>query len=172
MKKFHLSFIIIIFLAGLIGCNRPPRSFSEAMADKYQGNKNFFHIKVPPALLHIVIKDEEAGEMGLLLKDINQVGVMSIGNKSAETKEILDGEIAEWLNYFQYEDLLTIAESGRKMSFKIRTKDRQVHELMASVADSESVMIISLYGKLDMKQVMSLTQELNTEVFRGMVKLR
>jgi hypothetical protein len=43
---------------------------------------------------------------------------------------------------------------------------------MAIIADSESVMIISLYGKLDMKQVMSLTQELNTEVFRGMVKLR
>jgi hypothetical protein len=70
-----------------------------------------------------VIKDEEAGEMGLLLKDINQVGVMSIGNKSAETREILDVEIAEWLNHFQYEDLLTIAESGSKISFKLLEKD-------------------------------------------------
>lgn len=172
MKKRHFSFIIIIVLAGLIGCNRPPRSFSEAMTEKYQGDKSFYHIKIPPALLHIVLKDEDTDEMSNLLKDINQLGVISVGNKSAETRDVLDGEITEWLNYFQYEDLLTIAESGSKMSFKIRTKDGQIHEFMAIVSDSQSVMIITLYGKLDMKQVMSMTEELNTEIFREMVKLR
>lgn len=171
MRNRHLSFIIGIFLIALIGCNRPPRSFSEAMSDKYRGDKNFFHIKVPPALLHIALKDEVAGEMSNLLKDINQVGVMAIGKNSNETGEALNVEIAEWVNHFQYEDLLTFAEGGRKMSFKTLTKNDQVHELMAIVNDSQGVMIISLYGKLDMKQVMSMTKELNTEIFRELVKL-
>lgn len=159
-------------MVGLIGCNRPPRSFSEAMSDKYQGDKSYFHAKIPPALLQLVLKDEEAGEMSNLLKDLNQVGVMSIGSSSDENKEALHNEMAQWLSHFQYEDLLTIAESGRKVSFKLLEKNGQVQELMAIIANTDGVMIISLYGKLDMKQVMSLTQELNTEVFRGMVNLR
>jgi hypothetical protein len=172
MKNLHLSFIIIIVLACSNGCNRPPRTFSEAMSDKYQGDKAYFHVKVPPALLQIVLKDEEAGSLSGLLKDLNQVGIMSVGNRTEESKEILNSDIASWLSHFQYEDLMTIAQSGSKISFKLLEKNGQVQELMAIIADSESVMIISLYGKLDMKQVMNLTRELNPEVFRNMVKLR
>ena len=142
------------------------------MLDKYQGQPGFFHVKVPPGLLQLVFKGEQGKEMTDLFRDVNQVGIMVMNRQMKVEKELLQTEVAEQLRHFSYDDLFTVAEGGRIMSFKILEKDGQLNELMAMVSDEEGIILVSLYGKLEMSQIMNIARQLSPEVIQGFAGIR
>ncbi len=163
-KSTYLLYLFIISIA-LVLCNRLPRDFSEAMLESFQGHRGFYHIKLPPSLLQAVFKGEQTDQSISFLKDLKQVGVMSVGSTDLDEMARIEVEVNKWLDYFHYNDLFMVAEGGRKVSFKLMEKDGMVEEMMAVIKERESLMVISLHGRLDMSQVMSLSQQINPEVF-------
>jgi len=95
---------------------------------------------------------------------------MSVGSTDLDEMTQIETEVNKWLDYFHYNDLLMVAEGGRKVSIKLMEIDGKVEEMMAVIKERESLMVISLHGRLDMAQVISLSQQINPEVFRGLLQ--
>jgi hypothetical protein len=172
MKKYSLFCLLILLVIALAACNRPAKNFSDAMLDKYQGQPGFFHVKIPPGLMQLVFNGEQGKEMTELFRDVNQVGIMVMSRQLSVENEILQAEVAEQLRNFNYDDLFTVAESGSILSFKVLEKNGQLNELMAMVSDEEGIILVSLYGKMEMGQIMSMAGKLSPEVLQSFADIR
>lgn len=170
MKNKSIYLLCLFISIALFSCNRPPKNFSEAMTDNFQGHKGFYQVRVPPSLLFKLIKAEQADEELAAMKDLKQIGVMSIGSTDISEMQEIEQVVNKWLNHFSYTDLLAISEGGRKIVFKLLEKESVVEEMLALIVQKENLLVISLHGRLDLNQVMALTKNLNPEVFRGLLQ--
>jgi hypothetical protein len=153
--NFLLLFLIII---AVLACKTEPRSFEEEVRHHYNGERGFFYIKVPPALLTLVLRATDDREMHEFFKNARQVGVISFGDGFYESdRNDLVNNLEEMLNRHRYDDLITISEKDRKIILKIREQDGSVSELVAIVSQSDSPLLaLTLSGEINIQTIASM----------------
>lgn len=153
---------IALWLAALmmaaLSCSREPSSFEEELRHTYKDERGFFYLKVPPALMRLVMNVENDKEMLEVLGNARQVGIISFGegfpvSKNPELLQNLEGMMYR----YNYEDLIKINEQGREINVKIRENNGNVTDLITLISQPEDqVMLFTISGDIDISTVVEM----------------
>jgi hypothetical protein len=158
MKNIRFFLLILSILVAVSACKTGPRNFEEEVRHLYNGKRGFFFIKIPPALLTLVLRATDDKEMHDFFKNARQVGVISFGEGFHESqRNDLVNNLEDMLNRHRYDDLITISEKDRKIILKIREQEGVISELVAIVSQSDSPLL-----------ALTLSGEINLETIAGM----
>ena len=159
MLRLILPVIGLLLLA--TGCSREPASFEEEVRMTYQNKRGFFYIKVPPALLTLVLKSAGDKNIPEFLGNARQVGIIAFGEgfPAAKNTELVTS-LEEMINRYDYEDLITISDHESRISMKLKEEKGKVSELIILVSKpGESVMVLTLSGDIDIQTVAGLAAD-------------
>ncbi len=146
-------------------CSSEPKSFEEEVRQSYQGERGFFFIKVPPALLTLALKIADDNEMTEFFGDARQVGIISFGEgfPSSENPALVK-ILEEMLGRWEYEDLMKISDADRTISMKMKEEGGDVTELVTIVSQTGGpVMALTLSGKINLQTVVTMAADFDFE---------
>jgi hypothetical protein len=153
-------FSLLIFFAA---CSSEPRSFEEEIRQVFHGTRGFYYVKIPPALLTMVLKMADDKDMTDFFGDARQVGIISFGEALYEGKNHeLVRELEQMLYKYNYEELIRISDAGRIVSMSIREENGKISELVAILSQNPGpVTGITLSGEIDIQKIVQLAAELD-----------
>ena len=166
MQKFR-NFIpfLFSFIILLPACTREPKSFEDEVRHVFQGTRGFYYVKIPPALLTLVLKT--AGDKDLIdfFGNARQVGIISFGEALPEGKNHeLVKDLEQMLDKYDFEELIRISDSGQLISMKIRQEGGKISELVAILSQNPGpVTGITLSGEIDVQTIVRLAAGMDFE---------
>ena len=154
--------LIVLFAA----CSGEPKTFEEEVRQLYQGDKGFFFIKIPPALMSLALNVAGDSDMSRFFGDARQVGVMSFGEGFSSTeKPVIVSQLEELLVKYEYEELIRISDSEKLLSMKMKENNGKVTELVTIVSQQDGpVMAVTLSGQIDVEQVVMMAADFDFDM--------
>ena len=177
MKKFNVfvSLVILLLVSFLYSCKDDTRKENSAkdFFEKYEGKEGFYSFGLPPALIGIFLDKEEEEQKKLweLLKEMKKIKIFLFDESSTPyKKENILKELEDFLLVNSFENLLVINDGGELVKVKIKESDGIVKEILILVSDNDSLLSLSLIGKMDLNRVAELTKSISIDGLRSLKK--
>ena len=171
MMKYSGKWVaVLLAVFTMAACASEPKNFEEELRQVYQAERGFFYIKVPPALLTLALKAADDNEMSEFFNNARQVGIISFGEgfHVSEYPEIVSN-LEDMLRRYQYEDLISISDTDKRIIMKIKENNGRATELVAIVSEASSpVIALTLSGDIDIKTIVAMASDLNFNQFLEM----
>jgi hypothetical protein len=163
LKQGRYLSVIISLLILFTACTSEPKNFEEEVRQVFHGTRGFYYVKIPPALLTLVLKMADDNDMTAFFGDARQVGIISFGEALSEGKNHeLVKELEQMLYKYDYEELIRITDAGRIVSMNIREENGKISELVAILSQNPGpVTGITLSGEIDIQKIVQLAAELD-----------
>ncbi len=164
MQNFRIFFPGLLSLMILLpACTNEPRSFEEEVRHVYHGQRGFYYVKIPPALLTLVLKMSDDKDMIDFFGDARQVGIITFGEGLSEGKNHeLVKNLEQMLDKYEFEELIRISDGGRLISMQIREQGGTVTDLVAILSQNPGpVTGITLSGEIDIQTIVKLVADLD-----------
>jgi hypothetical protein len=164
MQKFRI--LLTVFLSLLIlfpACKNEPQTFEEELRHVFKGTRGFYYVKIPPALLNLVLKASDDKEMIDFFGNARQVGIISFGKELSEGKNLeLVKDLDQMLEKYEFEELIRISDSGRLVTIKIREHGGSISDLVAIISQNPGTVTgITLSGEIDIQTIIKLAAEMD-----------
>lgn len=167
MKKIIITLTLLLSIGALSAQNAISNHFSD-----YQEREDIIHISVTGKIFelmgHVEVETEEEKEFQEFVTSINRFE-MIIGDEPVFSKDDFRsalGRVDE-----QYEELMSIEDKDGTFNFRIDERNGVVRELvMVAIAD-EDLIVFSLSGDMDLKQISKIGAQIQTEGFQYLEKI-
>jgi hypothetical protein len=166
MQKFRSLLLFLLTLIILLpACTGEPKNFEDEVRHVYQGTRGFYYVKIPPALLTLVLKTAGDQEMIEFFGNARQVGIISFGESLSDgNNHELVKDLEQMLDKYDFEELIRISDSGQLVSMKIREEDGIISELVAILSRNPGpVTGITLSGEIDVQTIVRLAADMDFE---------
>jgi hypothetical protein len=159
--QFFAGLFSILIL--LPACSNEPKSFEDEVRHVFQGTRGFYYVKIPPALLTLVLKMTDDKDLIDFFGNARQVGIISFGEALSEGKNNeLVKDLEQMLDRYDFEELIRISDSGQLISMKIRQEDGRISELVAILSQNPGpVTGITLSGEIDVQTIVRLAADMD-----------
>ena len=165
--KFNL-FLLIALISGLGLSCQGDRSTGEIVMAGYENMEGVYTIKVPPGLVAVFFTGNENQELKEAMKNMESVKLMLVDINKSKSKDIKEfsSEFKQKLMEGGFTELLTINDSGEKISIMMLEDEESIREMMALIISQDEFFGMSLTGEIDPDELSGLLQQVKIEDFQ------
>ena len=161
------TYIIALFAVMLMSMTMSAQSNSiDKYFEQYQDDERFTRVSISSRMFGLFSnfdrEDEAEQEVVETISKLKGLKILAADSIS-EAKTIYRAAIKK--PSVDMEELMTVENANQEMRFFISEADGIITELLMISYDGDSVMLMSLVGDIDLKQISKLSNKMNIEGF-------
>ena len=170
MKRVSYFLCLILLIPGFVlnSCKTSENYFNtRKFIREYKKEPGFISLNLPKGIIRFFLDEGQPGSKELL-KDLRRIRVL-VSNSNSDAVLQYDKvykELNSQLAESQFNDLMIINESGTEIKFKIHVKREKVREILVMINSDEDFILLSLKGKIDLKEAAEITRNFRIDGFK------
>jgi uncharacterized protein DUF4252 len=165
MKKIILVLVIAAFPFILNA-----QDFVDNLISKYQGEKGFTTIVINSALFDIVAAIDDDEDLQKMKGMIDNIRIIAMEDHVSSDINFFE-EMKSQVDTKAYVELMTIKEHDNDVVFYVKYAGKDIEELMLVAGGHDDNAVISIKGKIDLKQLASLSNSVHISGFEYLDEL-
>ena len=165
MKKIILVLVIAVFPFILNA-----QDFVDNLISKYQGEKGFTTIVINSNLFDIVAAIDDDEDLQKMKGMIDNIRIIAMEDHVSTDINFFD-EMKSQVDTKAYVELMTIKEHDNDVVFYVKYAGKDIEELMLVAGGNDENAVISIKGKIDLKQMASLSNSVHISGFEYLDEL-
>ena len=165
MKKIILVLVIAAFPFILNA-----QDFVDDLISKYQGEKGFTTIVINSALFDIVAAIDDDEDLQKMKGMIDNIRIIAMEDHVSSDINFFE-EMKSQVDTKAYVELMTIKEHDNDVVFYVKYAGKDIEELMLVAGGHDDNAVISIKGKIDLKQLASLSNSVHISGFEYLDEL-
>lgn len=167
MKK-----VITIILLAAFPIILNAQDFVESLIDKYQGKEGFTTVVINSALFDIAAAIDDDEDLQKMKGMIDNIKIIAMEDHYSNTKINFFDEMKSQVDTKSYIELMTVKEHDTDVVFYVKyAENKDIEELLLVVGGSDDNAVISLKGKISLKQLATLSKSVHISGFEYMDEL-
>ncbi|OFX20030.1 MAG: hypothetical protein A2041_08100 [Bacteroidetes bacterium GWA2_31_9b] len=165
MKKIVLISLLAIFPVLLNA-----QDFVDNIIQKYQGKEGFTTVLINKSLFDIAIAIDDDQDLKKMKDMIENIRIIAMEDDSIQNVNFYK-EVISQLKVNTYVELMKIKESKQDVIFYAKYNNNIIEELLLIAGGNDENAIISIKGKINLKDLASLSKSVHIDGFEYMDKL-
>ncbi len=165
MKKIILVLVIAAFPFIMNA-----QDFVDNLISKYQGEKGFTTIVINSALFDIVAAIDDDEDLQKMKGMIDNIRIIAMEDHVSSDINFFE-EMKSQVDTKAYVELMTIKEHDNDVVFYVKYAGKEIAELMLVAGGNDENAVISIKGKIDLKQLASLSNSVHISGFEYLDEL-
>ena len=166
MKKIVLISLLAIFPVLLNA-----QDFVDNIIQKYQGKEGFTTVLINKSLFDIAIAIDDDQDLKKMKDMIENIRIIAMEDDSIQNVNFYK-EVISQLKVNTYVELMKIKESKQDVIFYAKYNNNIIEELLLIAGGNDENAIISIKGKINLKDLASLSKSVHIDGFEYMDKLK
>lgn len=156
MKKISIIIALIIFpfLSNA-------QDFVDQLIEKYQGQKGFTTVIVNKGLLDLAAAMDDDKDLEKMKGMIDNIRIIAMEDYLNTENINFYNEIISQVDVGLYQELMTVKESDNDVVFFVKYAGKDIDELLLIVGGSDDNAVISIKGKINIKEMASLSKSIH-----------
>ncbi|MCB0846335.1 MAG: DUF4252 domain-containing protein [Bacteroidetes bacterium] len=166
MNSIKLTGMIIFLMISSLGALA--QTSIDRYFNQYQDDERFSRVSVSSRMFNLFmeLKTDDPNEEAFLKTISKLTGLkVLIGKEVDEAKTLYSGVVNRPAK--EMDELMTVSETGKEFRFYIREAGGKISELLMVGYEGKQVMIMSLTGDIDLKEIAKLSKQMNIEGFEN-----
>jgi phosphotransferase system HPr-like phosphotransfer protein len=159
MKKI-LAIIVLAALPVLLNA----QDLIDGLIDKYQGQEGFTTVVINSAMFDIAAAIDDDNDLQKMKGMIDKIRIIAMDDFS-NTEINFFSEIQSQVNAKSYVELMTVKEKDNDVVFYIKYAGKDIEELLLIAGGTDENAIISIKGKIDLKELASISKSVHISGF-------
>ncbi len=148
------------------------QDFVDNLIHKYQGQKGFTTVVINSALFEIAAAIDDDEDLQKMKGMIDNIRIIAMEDHFSDSKINFFDEMKSQVNTSQYIELMTVKESDNDVVFYVKyAADKDIEELLLVVGGTDDNAVISIQGKISLKQLASLSKSVDITGFEYLDEL-
>jgi len=161
MKSVRIVFVLLLAAISI-------NSFGQKDAitrffDKYIDDEKFTVVYISPKMMEMVVtmadEGEDADEVNEILGGIEGIRILTTEENTLQYYK----EAVSTLQLNEYELLMQVRDEGENVRFFVKDEGPKVQELLLLVGGSDSFVLMSFVGNIDLKKISKLGDSMDIE---------
>jgi hypothetical protein len=165
MKKIILVLAIAVFPFILNA-----QDFVDNMIKKYQGEKGFTTIVINSALFDIAAAIDDDEDLQKMKGMIDNIRIIAMEDQVESDINFFE-EMKSQVDTKAYVELMTIKEQDNDVVFYVKYAGKDIQELMLVAGGNDENAVISIKGRINLKQLASLSNSVEITGFEYLDEL-
>jgi hypothetical protein len=147
------------------------QDFVDNLIDKYQGKSGFTTIVINSALFDIVASIDDDEDLQKMKGMIDNIRIIAMENNFHSSDINFFDEMKSQVDTKSYVELMTIKKHDNDVVFYVKYADKDIEELLLVAGGHDDNAVISIKGKIDLKQLASLSNSVHISGFEYLDEL-
>jgi len=147
------------------------QDFVDNLIDKYQGKSGFTTVVINSALFDIVAAIDDDDDLQKMKGMINNIRIIAMEDDFDSSDINFFDEMKSQVDTKSYVELLTVKEHDNDVVFYVKYADKDIEELLLVVGGHDDNAVISIKGKINLKQLASLSNSVHISGFEYLDEL-
>lgn len=165
MKK-----IITIVVIALFPFMLNAQDFVDNLINKYQGEKGFTTVEINSSLFDIAAAIDNDDDLQKMKGMINSIRIIAMEDHSNSEINFFD-EMKAQVDTKAYIELMTVKEQDNNVVFYSKYAGKDIEELLLVVGGNDDNAVISIKGKINLKELASLSNSVHLSGFEYLDEL-
>lgn len=157
------KFIIVMFLGAIAINGFGQKDAITRFFNKYIEDEHFTVVYISPKMMEMVTTftedSKDADELNQLLSGIEGIRILTTETNALKYYE----EALKTLEINEYELLMQVRDEGENVRFLVKDDGPKVQELLLLVGGSDSFVLMSFVGDIDLKQISKLGKSMDID---------
>lgn len=156
MKKISIIIALIVFpfLSNA-------QDFVDQLIEKYQGQKGFITVIVNKGLLDLAAAMDDDEDLEKMKGMIDNIRIIAMEDYLNTENINFYNEIISQVDVDMYQELMTVKESDNDVVFYVKYAGKDIDELLLIVGGHDDNAVISIKGKINLKEMAALSSSVN-----------
>lgn len=146
------------------------QDFVDNLINKYQGEKGFTTVVINSALFDIAAAIDEDEDLQKMKGMIDNIRIIAMEENLGSDLNFFD-EMKAQVDTKAYVELMTVKEHDNDVVFYVQYEGKDIRELLLVAGGSDENAVISIKGKIDLKQMASLSNSVHISGFEYLDEL-
>ncbi len=160
MKK-----IITIAIMALFPILLNAQDFVDKLMEKYQGEKGFTTVVINSNLFDIAAAIDDDEDLQKMKGMIDNVRIIAMDDDYSDKGVNFFDEIKSAINTGSYTELMTVKEYKNDVIFYVKYSGKTIEELLLIAGGHDDNAVISVTGKINLKELASLSNSVKIKGF-------
>ncbi|PLX16791.1 MAG: hypothetical protein C0597_07705 [Marinilabiliales bacterium] len=165
MKK-----IIIVMVLAAFPFLINAQDFVDNMISKYQSEKGFTTVVINSALFDIAAAIDDDEDLQKMKGMIDNIRIIAMEDHFKSDINFFD-EIKSQVDTKSYVELMTVKEHDNDVVFYVKYNDKDIEELLLVAGGYDDNAVISIKGKINLKELASLSNSVHISGFEYLDEL-
>jgi len=158
MKKI-LAIMVLAALPMLLNA----QDLIDGLFDKYQGTEGFTTVVINSAMFDIAAAIDDDQDLQKMKGMIDNIRIITMDNSNSEIN--FYDEMKSQINSKSYIELMTVKEHNNDVIFYVKYAGKEIEELLLVVGGSEDNVVLSIKGKMNLKELASISNSVHISGF-------
>ena len=163
IKLTGVSIVMMIFSLNLTAQTSIDRYF-----EQYEEDERFSRVSVSSRMFNLFLELEaDEPEEEAFLNTISKLTGLKVlmGNEVEEAENLYNSVVSRPAR--DMDELMTVSETDKEFRFYISEANGRISELLMVGFENKNVMIMSLTGDIDLKEIAALSKKMNIDGFEN-----
>ncbi|MBU8892924.1 MAG: DUF4252 domain-containing protein [Bacteroidales bacterium] len=166
MKKI-ITILVLVAFPFIINA----QDFVDNLIEKYQGEKGFTTIVINSALFELVAAIDDDEDLQKMKGMIDNIRIIAMEDHISDSDINFFDEMKSQVDTKSYVELMTIKEHDNDVVFYVKYDGKDIGELMLVAGGNDENAVISIKGKINLKDLASLSNSVHISGFEYLDKL-
>ena len=166
MKKI-IAIVVLAALPAILSA----QDFVDNLIDKYQGKSGFTTVVINSALFDIVAAIDDDEDLQKMKGMIDNIRIIAMEDNFHNTNINFFDEIQSQVDTKSYVELMTVKESDNDVVFYVKYAGKDIEELLLIAGGHDDNAVVSIKGKINLKQLASLSNSVHISGFEYLDEL-
>ena len=166
MKKI-LTIIAILALPVMLNA----QDLIDGLIKKYQGQKGFTTVVINSGLFDIAAALDDDEDLQKMKGMIDNIRIIAMEDDFNGTGINFFDEMKSQINSNTYTELMTVKEHDNDVVFYVKYAGKDIEELLLVAGGHDDNAVISIKGKINLKEMASLSKSVHIDGFEYLDKL-
>ena len=167
MKRISIIIALLIF-PFLINA----QDFVDQLIGKYQGKRGFTTVVVNKSLLDLAAAmDENDEDLQKMKGMIDNIRIIAMDDHLNPENINSYQEIINQVDTKSYQELMTVKETDNDVVFYVKYMGNDIEELLLIAGGNDENAVISIKGKINLKEIASLSKSVHMKGFEHLDEL-
>jgi len=167
MKRISVIIATIIF-PFLVNAQQ---DFVDQLIGKYQGEKGFTTVVINKDLFELAAALDEDEEVQKMKDMINNIRIIAMEDNLNSENINFYQEIINQVDKKLYRELMTVKETDNDVVFYAKYAGKDIEELLLIAGGSNENAVISIKGKINLKEMVALSKSVHMKGFEHLDEL-
>lgn len=162
--------IIIVIAFAALPMLLSAQDFVDGLISKYQGQKGFTTVVVHKAMFDLVAAIDDDNELDKLKNMVDNIRIIAM-DENMDSDINFYNEMKSQINSKDYVELMTVKEANNDVVFYVQYVGKDIAELLLVAGGDDDNAVISIKGKIKLKELASLSKSVHVTGFEYLDKL-
>ncbi len=146
------------------------QDFVDNLIEKYEGKKGFTTVIINSALFDIAAAIDDDEDLQKMKGMIDNIRIIAMEDYFSSDVNFFD-EMKSQVDTKAYVELMTVKEHDNDVVFYVKYKEKDIEELLLVAGGDDENAVISIKGKINLKEMASLSHSVHISGFEYLDEL-